>query len=156
MTAVRGSADASLRAEALAAARDWIGTPYVHGASLRGAGADCLGLVRGVWRTLYGREAERPPPYSADWGEATGDEALWRSMTRHCVEIAPGDASPGDVLLLRLQRDAPAKHLGICGVDGARRPTLVHAFSGRGVVESPFGETWARRVAAAFSFPGRD
>jgi len=35
-------------------ARAWIGTPYVHQGSAPGAGADCLGLVRGVWRGLYG------------------------------------------------------------------------------------------------------
>ena len=34
----------------LTEARDWIGTPYQHQASLKGAGCDCLGLVRGVWR----------------------------------------------------------------------------------------------------------
>ena len=31
-------------------ARGWIGTPYLHQASCRGIGCDCLGLVRGVWR----------------------------------------------------------------------------------------------------------
>ena len=37
------------RAEAvIAAARGWIGTPYLHQASLKGVGTDCLGLVRGV------------------------------------------------------------------------------------------------------------
>ncbi len=29
-------------------ARLWLGTPYVHQASTRGAGADCLGLIRGI------------------------------------------------------------------------------------------------------------
>ena len=37
-------------------ARAWIGTPYVHQGSACRAGADCLGLVRGVWRGLYGAE----------------------------------------------------------------------------------------------------
>ena len=57
-------------ARAVAAARLWLGTPYVHQASARGAGSDCLGLVRGVWRALYGAEPERPPAYSAGvrWG----------------------------------------------------------------------------------------
>ena len=42
-------------------ARTWLGTPYLHQASVRGAGCDCLGLVRGVWRALYGREPEAVP-----------------------------------------------------------------------------------------------
>ena len=42
-------------------ARNWIGTPYHHQASLRGVDTDCLGLVREIWRDLYQREAEMPP-----------------------------------------------------------------------------------------------
>jgi len=37
----------------------WVGTPYRHQASCLGAGADCLGLLRGVWRGLYGEEPFR-------------------------------------------------------------------------------------------------
>ena len=40
-----------MRAEARAAAIRWLGTPYHHQASVRGAGCDCLGLIRGI----YGR-----------------------------------------------------------------------------------------------------
>ena len=47
-------------------ARGWLGTPYLHQASVRGAGADCLGLVRGVWRELCGVEPVAVPPYTPD------------------------------------------------------------------------------------------
>ena len=43
------------------AARGWIGTPYVHQASCRGAGADCLGLIRGVPLFLIGVLVARLP-----------------------------------------------------------------------------------------------
>ena len=36
-------------AAVVAAARGWLGTPYQHQASARGAGAGCLGLLRGIW-----------------------------------------------------------------------------------------------------------
>ena len=55
------------RAAIIAEARGWIGTPYCHQASLKGAGCDCLGLIRGVWRALYGAEPEAPGPYSPNW-----------------------------------------------------------------------------------------
>ena len=42
------------RKEALGIAYSWIGTPYRHQASRKGVGCDCLGLVLGVWRELYG------------------------------------------------------------------------------------------------------
>jgi len=35
-------------------ARRWIGTPYVHQGSLCGAGSDCLGLIRGIYRATLG------------------------------------------------------------------------------------------------------
>ena len=70
------------------AARDWIGTPYHHQASVNGVGADCLGLVRGVWRDLMGLEPEAPPAYSRDWAEADGCETMLEAARRHLVERA--------------------------------------------------------------------
>ena len=39
-------------------ARRWLGTPYLHQASECGVGADCLGLLRGVWRGVIGPELD--------------------------------------------------------------------------------------------------
>lgn len=143
----------SARAEqAVAEARAWIGTPYRHQASCKGAGADCLGLLRGVWRALYGGEPEVVPAYSMDWSEASHDEALWRAALRHLDPVAPGQEAPGDVLLFRMRAGAVAKHLGIAGrvADG---PTFIHAYSGHAVVESPLSAPWQRRIVARFAFP---
>lgn len=129
------------------AARGWIGTPYRHQASLRGAGCDCLGLVRGVWRELYGCEPENPPAYSRDWGEAEGGEMLWQAALRHLERV--DNEAPGDVLLFRMRAGAVAKHLGIAAV-----ATFIHAYSGHGVVESPLSPPWQRRVVARLRFPG--
>ena len=52
------------------AARAWIGTPYLHQASLQGAGTDCLGLLRGIWRDCLGAEPVAVPAYTADWSKA--------------------------------------------------------------------------------------
>ena len=64
------------RENIVAEARAWIGTPYLHQASLRGAGCDCLGLVRGLWRALIGPEPEAPGAYTRDWAEASFEERL--------------------------------------------------------------------------------
>ena len=95
MTAAACRAD-----EIVARARAWIGTPYRHRASCRGAGADCLGLVRGVWREV-----------------------------------------------------SVAKHVGFLARSAQGHATLIHAYSGRGVVESPLTPSRARRIAGAFRFP---
>ncbi|KPA22808.1 hypothetical protein shim_10960 [Shimia sp. SK013] len=134
-------------------AHQWIGTPYLHQASRKGAGADCLGLIRGVWRTLYDQEPETPPAYSRDWSEPAGTEALWRAARRHLTAKEKHAAwDVGDVLLFRMRAGAVAKHMGILvrtGTDAA----FVHAYSGHGVVESALGTAWRRRVVARFEFP---
>ena len=95
-------------------ARGWLGTPYHHQASVKGAGCDCLGLIRGVWRELYGREPEAMPPYTRDWGNATGAETLIEAACRHLVALADvGEAAPGDVLVFRMRDRGVAKHAGI-------------------------------------------
>lgn len=136
------------------AARGWIGTPYVHGASVRGGGTDCLGLIRGVWREVLGREPEAAPLYTPDWSEPQGDEALWRAAAR-LMRPAPASLRPGQVLLFRMRERGVAKHLGILSEAGGR-PRFVHAYSGRGVVETSLSEPWARRVAARFDYPTED
>ena len=131
-------------------ARRWIGTPYRHQASTLGAGADCLGLVRGVWRGLFGTEPEVIPAYSPDWSEARGEEVLWRAAMCHL--IADDRATAGQVILFRMRDNAVAKHLGISAQSGTGE-TFIHAYSGHGVCESAFTGPWARLVVARFSFP---
>lgn len=130
-------------------ARAWAGTPYQHQASCRGAGCDCLGLIRGVWRDIYGVEPEAPPPYAADWAEAEPQELMRDAARRHMREIAIGDAGAGDVLLFRMTRGGPARHAGIISAPGQ----MVHACSGHAVREEAIGR-WMRRIAYAFRFPG--
>ncbi|WP_108484064.1 NlpC/P60 family protein [Oceaniglobus ichthyenteri] len=141
-------------ADAAAHAREWIGTPYRHQASCLGAGVDCLGLVRGVWRALYGREPAQVPPYTPDWSEPQQDERLWRAAALYLVAQPLGDLSVGDVVLFRMRQGSVAKHLGIIGQTGPE-PTFIHAYTGHGVVESPLSAPWRRRIVARFEFPDR-
>jgi NlpC/P60 family putative phage cell wall peptidase len=139
------------RSDIVAAARSWLGTPYQHQASLKHVGCDCLGLVRGVWRELYGQEPEAPPPYRADWAEMGCAETLLNAATRHLIPTT--DFQPGDVLLFRMSPDACVKHAAIVSAaePGAK---IIHAYWGRACVESWLGPWWRRRIAGAFSFPG--
>jgi len=144
-----------LQAEIVSAARAWIGTPYRHQCSVRDAGADCLGLVRGVWREVYGAEPESPPPYTPDWSEASGEERMLDAVGRHLTPWSLDMAGEGDLLVFRMRRPGPAKHLAIL----ARKPicgeTMIHAYSGRAVVESALTRPWRSRIAGVYRFPGR-
>ncbi len=140
--------------EIAALARAWIGTPYHHQASTKGAGTDCLGLLRGVWRAVYGVEPCAIPPYSMDWSEAGAREDLMQAADTWLIRKDISDAATGDVLLFRMRAGAVAKHLGIVGAVGPN-PTFIHAYSGHGVIESPLSDPWARKIAARYQFPAK-
>ncbi|MFT6459623.1 peptidase [Pseudophaeobacter arcticus] len=162
--------------QVVAEARRWLRTPYLHQASCRGAGCDCLGLIRGIWRALFEAEPETPPPYSMDWSEPQGEERLWQAALSHLVAKPLAQAALGDVLLFRMRAGAVAKHLGVqsrlseacvtkpgfssgsgskpvSSQEGNWGPGFIHAYYGHGVVESALTAPWQRRLVARFSFP---
>ncbi len=139
----------------VACARRWIDTPYRHQASRLGVGADCLGLIRGVYRDLYAQEPEIPPPYTPDWAEVldrdgTHVENMAEAAERHLLVVEKEEARPGDVLLFRMTPATVAKHAAIKSFGGR----MIHACSGRAVAEVHMGDWWTRHLAYAFRFPG--
>ncbi len=136
-------------------ARGWLGTPYVHQASVRGVASDCLGLIRGIWRELYGAEPEEAPPYTPDWGEFGPREVLMEGTMRHLrPAVAAGEAlAPGQVLLFRMLEGAVAKHLGVVSTAG-EAARFIHAYTHHGVIDSPLTPPWQGRIVARFRFPG--
>lgn len=139
----------SRREAALGAARSFLGTPYRHQGSLRGVGCDCLGLLRGVWRELYGEEPEEPGAYAADWWIRSGADQMRQAAERHLQEIDPAMQAPGDVVLFAWRAGAPATHCGVLE-EGGR---LIHAYEGASVVSSPMPNAWTRRICGVFRFP---
>ncbi len=135
----------------LEAARLWLGTPYVHQQSTRGAGCDCLGLLRGVWRDLYGAEPEPCPPYALDWA-AAGRDTLREAADRW---LRPDAAEgPGVVALYRLGSGPLATHCGILTGDAR----LIHASNApslpfQGAVLTREGSALQRRRVGLWGFP---
>ena len=147
---VRGSAKSITRREIVTSARRWIGTPYHHQASCRGIGTDCLGLIRGIWRDLYGFEPEAPPPYTRDWAEVSAKHALIDAARRHLIERALGETEAGDVAVFRYRRGLPAKHVALF----TSPHSMIHAVESARVSEVRLNDWWRRRMVAVFSFPG--
>ena len=129
--------------------RSWLGTPYLHHASLKHVGCDCLGLVRGVWRERFGTEPETPPAYSPDWAEAGLQETLAQAGRRHLIEVPLHVFEEGDVLLFRWKPHLPAKHAGFA----TSRNSMIHAQEGAVVSEVALNEWWLSRISFAFRFP---
>ena len=148
----------SNRDKALAEARLWLSTSYRHGASSRdlndeGYGADFFGLLRGIWRAVYGAELESFD-YKPDWA-APGEEGLLGVLDRNMIRIPVARAQPGDVIVFRMAPEAPARHLAILSAVDGPEPRMIHAYWGRAVVESWVGPWWKAREAAAFTWPER-
>jgi len=147
---VKGRRSAS-GARIIAAAREWIGTPYHDQASVKGVGADCLGLARGVWREVIGREPTGIPPYTRDWGEVGSVEVFAATAGRWMIPVSLSEARPGALLVFRMREGAIAKHCGILSDVG----TIIHSYDRLGVIEEPYTDAWRRRLAFVFLYPQR-
>ncbi len=114
-----------------------------------GVGCDCIGLIRGIWRELYGKEPEPVPPYAPDWAERSGDERLLQAALRLFGPALPlSQAQPGDILLFRWRQDCPAKHAGIL----VAPDHFIHAYEQAAVIRSTLVPSWRRRIAAVHRF----
>lgn len=138
-------------ADIIAETESWLKTPYQHQASLKGIGCDCLGLVRGVYRSLYGVEPEPLPAYTPDWAEASGDETMAIAASRHLVSMTVDDLTPGRVLLFRWRPHLPAKHAAIL----VSETRFIHAYDGTAVSSASLSAWWMRRLAYVFAFPAK-
>ena len=127
----------------VAHARAWIGTPFMRRAACRGAGVDCVGLLRGLHAELCGAHVPAPP-WRDDWVLESGDSVL-QGLLQHAAP-APGCApGAGDILPFRLGRDRLV-HATICTGSG-----VIHASDPAGVRETP-PLTPHRRPAAPWRF----
>ena len=149
MTASGGEARTPTVSAILAEALSWVGTPYRHQGSRKGVGCDCLGLVLGVWRAVYGAAPELPGAYAPDWAEAGEQDLFLDAMRRHCREKPLDAMSPGDLLLFRWRPHLPAKHAGIL----VEQNRFIHAYQGNAVTVSALVPQWRKRVAGVFAFP---
>ena len=132
----------------VAAARAFLGTPYRHQASVIGAGCDCLGLLRGVWRALHGDEPMAMPAYRADMRDPLNAGAL-RLAAEQFLLPEDGAMAAGQVLLFQLNGAVDPKHCGIL----VAPERFIHAQERLGVVEANLTEGWSSRISGRFRFP---
>ena len=125
--------------------------PIIIRRACAGVGADCLGLVRGVWRELYGCDAEAPPAYSRDWAEAAAARRMLAA-----ARAAPACDRAG-------RRPAPATcWSSACAParspstrrSSASATTMIHAMEGAPPARSRCRRGGGGASPAAFAFPG--
>jgi NlpC/P60 family putative phage cell wall peptidase len=137
------------RADIVAEARSWIGTPFHHQGRLKGVGVDCAGLLICVAREL-GLSSFDVTGYA----RLPDGRQLKATCERLMEPIGLDAAGPGDVVLLRWTRQP--QHVAIVA-DGPGYRTIIHAHEQAGqCVEHILDEIWARRVVRAYRIPGVD
>lgn len=127
---------ATTRAQLVAQALQWQGTPYHHHARIQGAGVDCAMLLAEVYAA-----AGLVPPIDA--GFYPHDWHLHRSEELFLAWLARVGAQPvqtpalGDVAVFRFGRTY--SH-GAIVINAGPVPVLLHAYVGRGVIVTALDE----------------
>ena len=126
--------------KAVAEAREWIGTPVVWEASLKGIGCDCRGLVAGVARELGWPEGSAFEAGIVGYSRRIDGEQLVAGLDRLFDRVEKPE--PGDILAFRIWKTV--QHLAIH--NGER---MIHAYLGEPaqVVSVPIDHHWQKRLA---------
>lgn len=135
------------RARVVAVAREWLATPYRHGARIKNVACDCT-----FFAVVY-EEAGLVPhvpirPYSsmAHLHRASGQ--YLQHIRRYAHEIDESRARPGDIVMYLIARDF--SHGGIVIDPGW--PAIIHADMGAGAVVPADGTQGALARATRRTF----
>ncbi len=121
----------SLRDRVVREARGWIGTPYHHGARVKGAGVDCAQILIAVYAAAGVIEPFDPGYYPPDWMLHRGEERYAQFIARFADEFdwRATPILPADVVVWRYGRTF--SH----GAIVTAWPRVVHAYAQNGCVE---------------------
>ena len=130
------------------ATKKWLNTPYRHQASMLGAGCDCLGLLRGVWRELIGEEPIKMPPYKANWRDKENASALLEMADRFLIKTG-SIPKAGDIILFQMIKSMPPKHCAIMINDNC----FIHSQEQIGVTKAHLTDPWQSHIHSIYQFP---
>lgn len=136
-------------------ARSWVGTKFVHQASVKGQGADCAGLVRGVMVEA----GAFPPDYKRLLPRdllayARSPDGSMKSVCDSFFEQIE-TPQPGDIGLFKWFKFP--QHLGFFGDYLHGGLSLIQALGPtkpNRVIENGFDASWNSRLVAVYRIPG--
>lgn len=145
----RGGSKATFtRADLIAEARSWIGTPWRHQAAIKGVGADCVGFVRGAAEPFVGK-VPIATDYTTTWQLYRAEPRMFREFAARCEEVPLDRIKPGDILLFGFGK-GPAHHCGYSAPDDR----IIHCYREAGaVVEQDLTDWWRTKLRHAFRVP---
>lgn len=148
------------RADLIAEARTWLGTPYHHQQALKGVGVDCVGLVRGVCAALGMCSVDMNQIPGAQqftgYGPAPDGKKLMAALDKFTARIQVADALPGDVFVLTWHQFP--QHVGFFADYLHGGHSIIHALGiaggGGRVVEHRLDARTMGMIDAAYRLPG--
>jgi len=128
------------RAQVVAEARTWLGTPYHHHGRIKGVGVDCAQLLCAVYEACGLVDHVDTGFYAPDWHLHRSQELFVQTLAPHAVQQSAGaPLLPGDVLVFKFGRTF--SHGAICaGQDSDGHSLLLHSYILRGVILSGLHE----------------
>lgn len=137
------------RADVVAEARTWIGTPFHHNACLKGVGVDCIHLPIGACKNIGAIPSDyEAPAYSSNPDGVTLREHCDRNM----ISVPKDAMRPGDICLFAI--DIDPQHVGIVGDYRYGGLSVIHSVYKRGVIETRLMFSRALQFVAAYRIPG--
>jgi NlpC/P60 family putative phage cell wall peptidase len=136
-------------AAVIAAAREWIGTPHHHQASVKGVGADCVGFLKGVALETGLVTPELASTWPTDYSMQPSGGQL-RRLCSGVLCLVPFDSrAPADIVLLRFALEP--QHLAML-TQVSPVDYVIHCAE-KGVVAHRLDSVWRARIVRVYRFP---
>ena len=125
-------------------ALEWLGTPFMPNAAVKGRGVSCQKLVSAIYiETGFFPAGFTAPEGPMDWGNAQKESLIARWVAAHPDLFAPATAArPGDLLGLKI--GGCIHHCGIVVDTGGQ---FIHCLRGPGAILSHINDaTYLQRI----------
>ena len=118
------------------AAAEWLGTPHINGAKVKGKGVDCGMLLIACTEDagLLKKDSIKVPTYSPEWHLHHSEEWMKSYLEKYCEKVTEEELQQGDFLLYQYGRCC--SHAGV--YVGAN--AVIHALIDQGVVAAPYND----------------
>lgn len=137
------------RRRILEVARSWLGTPFHHGARVKGAGVDCAQFLAAVYEEAgIVEQVALPATYPPDWFLHQHDSRYVDGLLEHTRRVDTPE--PGDLAAFQFGRSLSHGAIVVAW------PTIIHAYVDGGVLldDAMRNARLAERYRGSFSpFP---
>ena len=127
-----------------AAATGWIGTPFIKGAAVQGAGVDCVHLVGEIYRECGFLDDYQFPNYTLDEGShlALSKVIAWVESSGKFLLLEKTEAIQGGDLLCFQYRSAVVHHVGLA----VSSSDFVHCMRRISVINAKLEDSTYKRI----------